>query len=314
MEKSVKNYSSRERIVPALLLVIGLICASWISAQTSKSEKWVNSPDKFQAQSDTIKKDKKIKKGKEASSKKDATATSDNKSDNRGTKGEGESDDDADFYAGPHPFPDIHIPPIPDIDLMMPPFPEVPLHLDASEFGLQGNDWAEFSKEFEENFKSKFGDFYEKHQEEIRRMLEDVHEKVNNKFAKEWELKMGDFAEEQGEWAKAFADKWEREAKLMSHQEANMKDMHEAQQKEFERNHQEFEKNMKAFEERNRLFEEKMKEQLIKDGYLGKDEKLETMHWHNGKIEINGKKIKAEDEKKYHEIHDKYFNQLRKFE
>ena len=81
----------------------------------------------------------------------------------------------------------------------------------------------------------------------------------------------------------------------------------EAQHREFERNHQEFEKSMKAFEERNRLFEEKMKEQLIKDGYLGKDEKLETMHWHNGKIEINGKKIKPEDEKKYNEIHDKYF-------
>ena len=64
---------------------------------------------------------------------------------------------------------------------------------------------------------------------------------------------------------------------------------------------------MKALEESNRLFEEKMKEELIKDGYLGKDEKLETMHWQNGKIEINGKKIKPEDEKKYNEIHDKRF-------
>jgi len=50
-----------------------------------------------------------------------------------------------------------------------------------------------------------------------------------------------------------------------------------------------------------------MKEQLIKDGYLGKDEKLESMYWHNGKLEINGKKIKPEDQKKYDEIHDKYF-------
>ena len=66
-------------------------------------------------------------------------------------------------------------------------------------------------------------------------------------------------------------------------------------------------KRMKALEERTRLWEEKMKEQLIKDGYLGKDEKLESMHWHNGKLEINGKKIKPEDEKKYNEIHDKYF-------
>ena len=62
-----------------------------------------------------------------------------------------------------------------------------------------------------------------------------------------------------------------------------------------------------ALEESNRLFEDEMKEQLIKDGYLGKDEKLETMHWQNGKIEINGKKIKPEHEKKYNEIYDKRF-------
>ena len=64
---------------------------------------------------------------------------------------------------------------------------------------------------------------------------------------------------------------------------------------------------MKALEESNRLFEEKMKEQLIKDGYLGKDEKLETIHWQDGKLEINGKKIKPEDEKKYNEIYKKRF-------
>ncbi len=37
------------------------------------------------------------------------------------------------------------------------------------------------------------------------------------------------------------------------------------------------------------------------------------MHWHNGKIEINGKKIKPEDEKKYNEIHDKYFEGCKVF-
>ena len=64
---------------------------------------------------------------------------------------------------------------------------------------------------------------------------------------------------------------------------------------------------MGSFKEINRLFEDKMREQLIKDGYLGKDEKVETMHWQDGKIEINGKKIKPEDEKKYNEIYEKRF-------
>src|SRR5688572_19716506 len=38
MEKSVKNYSVRERIVPALLLAIGLVCASWITNRTYEGE------------------------------------------------------------------------------------------------------------------------------------------------------------------------------------------------------------------------------------------------------------------------------------
>ena len=46
-------------------------------------------------------------------------------------------------------------------------------------------------------------------------MLEDVQDKVNSKFDKEWELKMEDFAEEQAEWAETFADKWQREAELL---------------------------------------------------------------------------------------------------
>ena len=61
MEKSVKNYSSREKIIPALLLVIGLICASWISTHTSKTELSSINPDRLIVASDTIKKNKKPK-------------------------------------------------------------------------------------------------------------------------------------------------------------------------------------------------------------------------------------------------------------
>jgi hypothetical protein len=156
-------------------------------------------------------------------------------------------------------------------------------------------------------------------------MLEDVHEKVNSRFDKERQLKMEEFAERQSEWARIYADKWERKAALLSHQESlrslkknikQMQESHEAQQREFERNHKEFEKGMKAFEDRNEIFQEKLKEQLIQDGYLGKGEKLKTIQWHNGKIEINGKKIKPEDEEKYNELYLKYCTgpQFRNFE
>jgi hypothetical protein len=65
---------------------------------------------------------------------------------------------------------------------------------------------------------------------------------------------------------------------------------------------------MRAFEENSKRFEEELKKELIKDGYLQEDEKLETIHWRNGKIEINGKSIKPADEKKYNDLHKKYFS------
>ena len=74
MEKSVKNYSGRERIIPALLLVIGLICASWISTHTSKTELSSINPDRLIVASDTIKKNKKTKNNKKTESKSKETS------------------------------------------------------------------------------------------------------------------------------------------------------------------------------------------------------------------------------------------------
>ncbi|HEX6892658.1 MAG TPA: M56 family metallopeptidase, partial [Chryseolinea sp.] len=44
MEKSVKPYSLRERIVPAILLITGLLCASWLTVQSGRSVQEENKP------------------------------------------------------------------------------------------------------------------------------------------------------------------------------------------------------------------------------------------------------------------------------
>jgi bla regulator protein blaR1 len=324
MEKSVKNYSGRERIIPAVLLVIGLICASWISAHTSKTELSSINPDKVVVASDTIKKNKKIGKNKKADTTTKEIATNKQEQDeeselehNLSDAMEFETDYAFQFNQGHFPVPenDFDLPGTPSLfesfgmqlSMMLPPGH---IQVDSPGFHFNENNWEEFSKEFEENFKAKFEDFYQKHQEDIQHMLEDVQNKVNGKFDKEWELKVEDFAQEQAERARSFEDKWHREAELLSQHDEHMQREQErldAQHREFERNHARLEENMKALEESNRIFEEKLKEELIKDGYLGKDEKLETIHWQNGKLEINGKKIKPEDEKKYNEIYKKRF-------
>lgn len=336
MKKSAKNYSSTERIIPALLLVIGLICASWISNKSNGPEMRSEMTHSQTVLSDTTKKDKKARMHKKSTAKaknegvdlkkepkQEGREITENKSDedyDLDLSIELETDHAMKFNQGAFPVPDVDLDvPMPDIAVMAPLMMHLDLNLEHLSgpgfYGSDGRDWEKFAEEFEENFKSKFGDFYEKNGDAIQQMIEEAQEKVNSKFDDNWEMKMQEFARKQEEWAKNNAEKWEHEALKFSqrHEEQikksqeNIKRWEEHHQKEFEKNRQQFEQRMKAFEEKNKRFEEELKRELIKDGYLSEDEKLEKMHWHNGKIEINDKKIKAEDEKKYNDIHEKYF-------
>lgn len=47
---------------------------------------------------------------------------------------------------------------------------------------------------------------------------------------------------------------------------------------------------------------------LVEDGYLKKDDELKSIKWDDNAIEINGKKVKESDRKKYQEHHDKFWN------
>ncbi len=320
METSVKNYSGRERIIPALLLVIGLICASWLSVQTGRNESLFYQTNNQTVVSDTTKKDKKtkkIKKAKTASTNETSLLNEDEKSEQPVGQEPDADDDMTEEYSGPMPFdlpspPDA--PPFPDVDIGIPPFPD--FNLIPNDFNEK--EWQEFGKAFEEKFRAKFGDFYQTHEKEIQRIMEEAQEKVN-KFDEDWAVKMQDLARKQEAWARTHADQWERQADLLSRQEEQLKNSEEnvkrweerqsLHREEFEKRQKQLEKKMKAFEQNTKQFEEELRNELIKDGYLDKDEKLTNMHWHNGSIEINGKKIKVSDEKKYNELHEKYFKE-----
>jgi bla regulator protein blaR1 len=327
MEKSVKNYSGRERIIPAVLLVIGITCASWISTQTGRNELVYRGDTGKQVVQDTTKKSKKVKKEKKAAAQQSNKNTSSDQ--NESTTNENKNEDDVSVYPAPKHTDesDLAMPPMPNVEAMMPPIPDI----DIPEMEWRSNDWAEFGREFGERFQEKFGDFYEKHGEDIQKMIEEIERDVNSKFDDDWKVKMQDFALKQQELSQQQAEQWAKQAELAREVEVgkqrvldqsqrmaeqaerlseDIKRRHERefrQHEEFEKNHKRFEERMKAFEERTHRFEAEMKEELIKDGYLGKDEKLTNMHWQNGTIEINGKKIKPEHEQKYNDLHKKYF-------
>ena len=335
MEKSVKNNYSRERIIPALLLVIGLTCASWVSTQTGSNDLYSIHADSRTVASDTTKKDKKVKNAKERTANtKQNSATNKPDKTNPDSEERAESDDYFGFPHGPAPFPhfDFDMPPPPDVAGMMPALPEFELmfkDFQGPHFELNENDWEEFSEEFEKNFKSKFGEFYEKNEKDtscngvfarqqahIQKMMDEIQGRLNSRLDGDWEIRMNEMAAKQEEWARVHAEKWAQQAEKMYRDDGFIKNLSEDAKrqaeifhKEFEIRHKEFEKIHKEFETKTRAFEEELKQELINDGYLKKDEKLENIHWHNGKLDINGERVNSEDEKKYNEIREKYFSE-----
>src|SRR6187549_231328 len=156
MEKSAKQYSARERVVPAVLLIIGLVCASWITIQSDRGK----AQDTLAA--DTLKKGKKS----EGLTRVRIVGVDENGK---------PTEEIFETYEGGESFQPIGfqmpIPPTPPFVQMpvMPQIPAVPFQIyfddDADSiprvyrFNRQG-DWQEFSNAFREKFSEQFKDFY----------------------------------------------------------------------------------------------------------------------------------------------------------
>lgn len=339
MEKSVKSYSGRERIVPVALLVIGLICASWLTIQSGKSEKDLVSQSN-PVNEQTVVSDTTIKEKSARYSKKKVTTIGEDGNPEEEIVEEVEGDEE--LLLGLN-FGIPPIPPVPNIDIAIPsvsirdmydmnmniavppvhalpylnfPFSaqfKIPAQFKMDTIPLPKHwgdrDWEEFGREFEKNFKERFGDFYEKHDEELKSMMQEMEHKFGHQFDEEWDLKMENLAFKQEELARMQAEKlelhskdnWEQHEEQMKRLEKDMKHWEEENAFHFE----ELEKNMRAMEENMKIFEKELRVQLIKDGYIGADEKINSIQVTDENIEINGKRINASDQKKYKELFEK---------
>ena len=199
------------------------------------------------------------------------------------------------------------IPPLADFDLLMKDF-------EAPHFDWNDKDWEKFSQEFEEKFRSRFGDFYEKNESDIQKMMDEIQQNLNTKFGEDFEAKMHAFGQKHEQWAQDQAERFAQQAEKMALRGDHFEKLGEDMQRfsenfheEFEQNQKEFEKQQKAFEEKSRNFQNVLKEELRKDGYLDDGEKLEAIQFYNGALKINGEPIKPEHQKKYDELREKYF-------
>ena len=323
MEKSTHPHYGSGKVIPAVLLVIGLVCASWISSTTGPSSQDADYSHNAIVVQDTTKKNKKNKSPKKEQ--KYRPSAQDNEVEvneqvdvDKAIEVEEtvEAEVDENLSYAP-PIPDFDLPPIPDVAAMMPPMVDLELLLEdfgTPQFEWNDSDWEKFSQQFEEKFRSKFGDFYEKNEKDIQKMMDDIQHNLNDKMGKDFEEKMQDFAQRQEQWAEVHAEKLAQHAEKMALHgdrfESLGEDLHNMSEnfhEEFEKNHREFEKQQKAFEEKSRNFENILREELTKDGYLDAGEKLEAIQFYNGALKINGEPIKPEHQEKYNQLREKYF-------
>lgn len=158
--------------------------------------------------------------------------------------------------------------------------------------------WEEFGREMERRFEHFGAD-----NEDFARAMEEWAENFGNNF----ELH---FNEDFGDQMEALADRL-KDLNIHNDFEFRFEDGFKEMEKHLDRakeklKDREFE--LKNIEKRMKEFEGTLQEQLIKDGYLKKGEKVESMNWGNGKLTVNGIKIKEEDIQKYEELTEKYFD------
>ncbi|MBT1700739.1 hypothetical protein KK083_27865 [Fulvivirgaceae bacterium PWU4] len=330
MEKSAKNYSGRDRLIPAALLVVGLICASWLTI-TSEPEQH-NREAANQAADTVIKKNEKS-----ASYSRRSIITYDEKGQPHEEVVES-YDGDEDMREAMMPLMsfDFAVPPMPGEPTIPPMFPDmsgfeppVPLSFDLRIDTIPGGfhyrhdqDWKEFSEAFEKKFRERFSDFYQSNEKDFEKMMKELEENFKNDFGDNWQAhhdlmiadmgheevmkKMEQSIQQMEEQAHRAQERAREQSDVWVERQRDQAERMEREAHRHAERAEAMEQEAKRMEADMHVFEDELSEALRKDGYLGKDEHLETINWSDEGLNVNGKSIKKSDLKKYSELRKKY--------
>jgi hypothetical protein len=336
MEKSVQKDSGRIRLLPIVLVLLGLVCTSWLSITkpVTVGERGDQLQEIATIAQDTIKEKEKIKSG--TYERRTITRWNENGEPHEEITESFEGDEDFELALDPVQFPGF--PSMPDFEeladlpqgsagFFAPPAPDFYFFSDSlprKRFShLSQEDWEIFEQEFKAQLKEQFRDFYSKNQEQLERLLMEAKEKSLELKETDWEHLHAERAQLEAEMAELSMPRmreFEMAASGMRNMEMEMKrhqeDMlrHEKDMERMKMDMQRQEQEMKRWEGRTREFEKEVRKQLIADGYLEKSEKINNLNVRaDGSMEVNGKSIKDKDKDKYREIHRKYFERADQF-
>lgn len=298
MENSGKTYSARERLAPALLLVIGLMSASWLT---------VSNDGNRQSNASVVLQDTIHKKQKSSTiSRKNAIRSKDNQRDEEVVMPDGIEKDDFPFIARLN----IELAKIPSMPAFnkaaMVRIPDYIYEYDSvpgkgSFFSFY--DIEKFSRNFEKNFTEQFG--CKKQNTELNILMiepeEPLVEKSHLEIIRRANIDLQHtMAIQQQVEAELLARSITRQSEALAQFEVDMKQM----ERQLEIQVKELEVNIKKLKVN---FEKELQREFIKDGYLKSGEKIHSLNWNNDGIEVNDSKIKNEHLSKYQSLSDKYF-------
>lgn len=323
LERSANRYPLRERMIPLLLLITGLTCASWLSVQSDSPNETTNrEAESTSANRLTIVySDTTIKEKSASYSQKVIITTSEDGQPKKEVIEEFEGDEDLrkqiddlvqyEFHFNfehPSPMPDFNFPMDSDYTY------QYSLHIDSIPFNI------DTIPQFDYQWQKEFGDAFEKtfreNHQHLEKMMNDIHLRFEDgQWQKQFEKHIEKMHEQLEESRQRLLElDHEKLARLHEeHSLAVQNKIEETRQRmmEWEKEHGEthrrnMDNKLKALEKNMQAFEKALKDELVKDGYLKKNEELKSLNWNNDHIEVNGKSIKRSDEKKYRELHNRY--------
>ncbi|MFO7257530.1 MAG: M56 family metallopeptidase [Bacteroidota bacterium] len=187
------------------------------------------------------------------------------------------------------------------------------------------DDVKAFRQELEKMFQDRFSDFYKQHSEDIQSMMDRLQEKFNDEsWHESLERQMRDMQRQMEQMMQRMKEsKLLNETRLqeeaLRHQAMQMHQLNKLKPVYTRQHHDQLIAAHKQMELANRqlhtlmkkqhAFNEALRDELVKDGYLGKDEKLYSVRWTNDSMEVNGKKVKPKDVKKYKKLSDKFLGE-----
>lgn len=303
MEKSVKPHDSKVRPLALVLLVTtGLMCASWLTFKPENKNVSDTKPANELSSVAAIPSDTSKKEEKSATYSKRVITTYDKDGKpHQDVVEEYEGDEDLRPMLDVPDEPDAPFPPMPDLsmlhdpffmNMMMPPGFESDSLPGMHFYYDDDGRWEEFGEKMRERFENN---------EEFTRMMEEFGERMN-KWGEDFALRFGDDFERD-------MDKMHEDLEhLPRFEDFDFKEMDE-NLKHMHNQLRDHETELKRVEENMHQFEIELSEQLVKDGYLKKGEKIDSFNWdHSGDLIVNGKKINEKDIKKYEAINEKFFS------